>query len=206
MNFIEKYGYCVVPKGTILLRSGESFEYNNCMFFGLDSLVGGCFARDKMQAWEVIEDFELLFMVKHVARPSRVISSIVEIYRSKYPDEKSVDDLDIKQRDLRKRECLFKILRRQSVIGWLSSLEDNPALEICLFSAKSYFEKVIRPLGYTNDEEYESHNALNQIEIYPSRQFYENSKSICGSFEKYEKYWLENYGGDELNLRVKLRV
>ena len=215
MQLIEKYGYCVIPKGTILLRSGETTEFSDCMFFGLDDMVGGCFGRENRQVWEVLQDLKILFMVSHVTQRSWVISSIVEIYQSVYLEEKELDDLDIKQRDLTKREKLIEILKGQEIIGWLSSLENNPALEICLFPDKSKFSSMMRPLRSFSIKEYEFYSALGDLLIHPSKQFYDRSAIHINNFSDYNKSF-ESIWADEdpkqrefwksCNLRMKLKV
>lgn len=217
MRLIDKYGYCVIPKGTILLRSGKNEGFIDCMYFGLDDLVGGNSRRGEIQVWQVLYDLTLLFMVSHVTRRAWVISSIVEIYQSEYPEERNINDLDIKQRDLTKRKKLIDLLKKEEIIGWLSSLEDNPALEICLFPDEKRFSNLISPLRAVDPSDFEFHNALNDLRIYPSVQFYERSKKHCDSYKEYEKrHWLNHheYGHDDpdqvrrkyLDLRTKLKI
>lgn len=215
MSLIEKYGYCIVPKGTILLRSGESEKFIDCMFFGLDDLVGGNSRRGETQVWKVLYDLTLLFMVSHVTRQAWVISSIVEIYQSEYPEEVNIDDLDIKQRDFAKRRKLINLLKKEGIIGWLSSFEDKLNLEICLFPDKSNFSGSIHPLKSVAISEYEFYNALNDMQIHPSKQFYERSALHVNDFNDYhssfELKWADQDSKQRdfwksCNLRIKLRV
>lgn len=217
VNLIDKYGYCVVPKGTILIRSGESHEFNDCIFFGLDLLVGGYQDRAKVQIWETLKDFRLLFMVTHVTSSSWVISAITEIYKSQYPEEKGLDDLDIKQRDFNKRKKLIDILMRQGIIGWLSSLEDNPALEVCLFPTMEHFKTLIYPLADFDVSDYRFHNSLNDLKIYPSDLFYERSKPHLNSHMEYARWFkleceevdpneVDSIYRRDIDLRMKLEM
>ncbi len=218
MNFIQKYGYCLIPEGTILIRTGKNYKYNGCMFFGLDRL-GGCSIRQDdafPQVWRVMKSFIVLFMVDHVTRVPNVISSIVDIYNTYYPDE-NVDDLDIKQRDLQKRNKLLNILKSEEIIGWLSSLENNYVLEICLFPDTKIFESLISPLPDFDVDDYSYHNALNDISIYPSDEFYRKSADHCNNIQEYKQWfclqWEDKNHEDlplfykrHLNLRLKLGI
>lgn len=218
MKLFKRYGYCVIPEGTILIRSGLDYEYPGCMFFGLDALVG-CYSRQNNEApqvWRTKKNFEVLFMVDHVTSVPCVISSIVDIYTMYYPVE-DVDGLDIKQRDLTKRNKLFDILKKDGISGWLSSLENMYPLEICLFPNREVFELLIGPVQEFDMSDYDYHNALNDISIYPSEEFYRKSSAYCEDFNGYKKRFSLRWENEKpedlllskkrhLNLRLKLGI
>lgn len=223
MSLREKYGYCLIPKGTILLRNGNDYSLKECIFFGLNCLVVNCQEKDpKPQVWQTIDDIVLLFMVSHVSRQARAISSIVEIYQMRFPEETGITDLDIKQIDFERRGKLIQMLKEEQIIGWLSSFEDNQQLEICLFPDNEAFQRLIKPIKSKEASEFVYYNALNTINLFPGEQFYARSKSACGDFS-YEKYvqWFDGMINElinlyrldketawrqELDLRMKLKV
>ena len=154
-------------------------------------------------------------MVSHITNRAWVISSLLEIYNSKFPNEKEIDHLEIKQRDLNKRQKFITTLQEQAILGWLSSLEDNPMLEVCLFPDKSQFSSLICPLRSVSIEDYKFHSSLNKIKIYPSEQFYNRTKSQAGTFNEYYNSFVSRWTDEDpqqrefwksINLRMKLRV
>ncbi|MEO9871184.1 hypothetical protein [Ekhidna sp.] len=223
MSPVTKYGHAIVPKGTFLVRLGNGFDYRDCIFFSLNTIAIHSQGNNPTpQVWKVVSDIDLVFMVSYIDRRARAISSIVEIYQNSYPLETEIDDLDIKQRDFRKREKLVQTLQENQIIGWLSSFENNQHLEICLFPDHNDLKSMVKPMESRSVSEFDNYNALNYIEVFPSKQFFLKSKEICGdnTFDSYSTWYdglireqIELYGLDketaykkELNLRMKLKI
>jgi hypothetical protein len=105
----ETFGYCIIPKGTLLYRGHGDTAPNNCMFFALKFWVAGAF-NDSVQIWKTKSDIEVLFLVEYVNTRSWTISAIPRLYKSLFPEEKDNDlsDLDIKHFDIEKRNNLIK--------------------------------------------------------------------------------------------------
>lgn len=84
MNDLElKYGYCVIPKNTLLFRGYEIVDLRDILYFGTKFNVAKGF-NENVQIWKTLADIRVLFMVDSL-NESRVKSSISDIYNSYFP-------------------------------------------------------------------------------------------------------------------------
>mgnify|MGYP006109312005 FL=1 len=225
MTLYDKYGHCIIPKGTKLFKGGNPDNHDDCIFLGLQKYVATAFKNNsnKVQIWTVKQDIKLLFMVEELNHSSWTKSAIVNIYNEHFPSENRLNDLDIKHRDLNKRDKFINKLKKQNIIGWLSSLEGRVDLEICLFPDNQEFDKVIalETVIDHDNKEFDYINALDRIDIYPSKQFFTQTAAQLNErpFATYAKMaaaWKEDEMKkgltDEqarqyhLNLRTKLTI
>ncbi len=80
MNYLRAiYGYCIIPKNTLLYRVHFDTSINDCMFFTTKKWVAGVF-NENIQIWKTATDIELLFLVEHVNQSSWTISALVEAW------------------------------------------------------------------------------------------------------------------------------
>lgn len=225
MTLYDKYGYCIIPTGTKLFKGGDSAKYEDCMSFGLQKYVATAFQNNsgKTQVWTVKQDIKVLFMVLELNRSGWTKSAIVDIYNEYYPLENELNDLDIKYFDHQKRKHLIDKLKKENIIGWISSLEDKVDLEICLFPKRQELDRLIELEKVIDKEsdEFDHLNALDAINIHPSGQFFSRTKDklIDSPYKNYEKMvaaWkkdeikqglTENQARHyHLNLRTKLKI
>jgi len=224
-TLFDKYGHCIIPKGTKLYKAGEFTVFDTCMFFGLQKSIATAFQNNsnEVQIWTVKQDIKILFMVLEYTQNSRTKSAIVDIYKGYYPSENGINDLEIKHFDHSKRNKFIEKLKNEKIIGWLSSLDDRVDLEVCLFPHEKELDRLIELVKVisNNDTEFEYLNALEKIEIYPSNTFFKQTKKklLNSPFSDYEKL-IGNSIQDEikqgltekqakhylLNLRTKLKV
>lgn len=189
-ELINKYGYCTIPKGTVLFRSGD-YKIENGVYFALQHFISNSLnpLKDK-ETWITKKDIEILFMVNGINEDSKVQSSISEIYKQYFQEE--LDDLSIKL-DIEKCNQLIKRLKEDKLIGWFSSFENGSTeFEICIFISEVDF---IETFEQKSIRDIENINSLKNLKLYPSDLFFEKSKEIIknNSFEKYEKakkYWI----------------
>ncbi len=78
------YGYCILPKNTLLFRGHPDTSMNDCMFFATKKWVAGVFNQN-VQIWKTTTDIELLFLVEHVKHNSWTISSLPHLYANIFP-------------------------------------------------------------------------------------------------------------------------
>ncbi len=226
MSLLNKYGECIIPKGTQLYRGGITTTFDNEMFFGLKKYVAGVFDTNQIQIWRTKQNIKVLFMVLELDYLSKAKSAIVDIYTEYFQcsQHNEIDDLSIKTCQ-QKREKFINYLKSENIIGWLSSLENKVELEICLFPDKQDFQQIIEleQIISRDNEQHNYLNALSQIEVYPSEQFFTRTKNKLknnSSFQEYSKLmdeWIkieseENQLEKELvrmklfNLRMKLKI
>ena len=223
MDIIKKYGTCLIPKGTILFSAileSDKYEY---IFFGLKCYIARAFKKGnrKIVAFKFKRDLELLFMLKEITRSNKYISSGDEIFKTYFPDcPPDIDDLDIKQnKHLLKK--MISILQNQNINGWLTSLENNPELEIFILGNQIYsgLFTIIERAGL--EEEFAYYDALKYIQLNPANEFIIRSKNNFGdTFEtRYKQdvqlikrlinddgYTKERAVFDIFNLRHKLKI
>ena len=196
----DDYGYCKVPAGTKLFRSGELTEPIDCLFYSLQknrAFVFGPLAK-KIQVWKVLENFTVLFMIKGLNSASWASSAIIKIYNDKF-DSSHLADIRANCIALKKpdnqdfsiRSSFICKLKEESLKGWLTSEEDRVDLEICLFPEKSEFHRIVKYENdvYRNDKQYDYDNALERIEIFPGKQFnVQSTKNMVHSpFKDYRR-------------------
>jgi hypothetical protein len=184
-ELINKYGYCIIPEGTVLFRSGD-FNIENGVYFTLQHWIFNSLNPLKYkEVWVTKKDIEILFMVKNINEYSYPQSSISEIYKQYFQEE--LDDLSIKL-DIEKRNQLIKRLQEDKLKGWFSTYENEfgSSFEICIFINEEDFNETFEQQSIIDIENI---NSLKNLKLYPSDLFFEKSKKIIknNSFEKYEK-------------------
>jgi hypothetical protein len=194
MNIIEKYGYCIIKKGTYFFREGIELSLIPTseigIFFGFDKdyvRADNYSKYNNKQNWVVKKDFVVLFAVDYISGSGIIFSSINEIFNSDFKIGIENDSVQIKQNFTHRKE-LIKKLQSQNIIGWITSEEDNHFLELCLFPKKDNIEYFIEKIVYEDENEkfYVDH-ALFKTEFKPSKLVLEKCKPYFEEFP-YKKY------------------
>jgi hypothetical protein len=194
MNLIEKYGYCRIPKGSILFHSGYIHKDADSIFFGFVPLTAKASpnSNNRIEIWKLKTDIKLLFMVLEVAHFSWTKSAITEIYRYFFPFDDLCNDIEIKYSDRSKRRKFINKLKQQEIIGWFSSFEDKSELEVCLFKNENLVN-LIEFIKVVEMEELYAEgfdNSLKKADLHLNNNFYEssNSKLLNFPFNSYKKH------------------
>jgi len=226
------YGYCILPKNTLLFRGHSDTSMNDCMFFATKKWVAGVFNQN-VQIWKTTTDIELLFLVEHVKHNSWTISSLPHLYANIFPTESNhnFDGLDIKHWDKNRRDKLVrKLYDAYNISGWLSSLENKVEMEICLFDEHANTSQLILvDTIHKNDRRY-FRDSLDSMSVLPAKHFYEETNKNfseqgpiltdvsdhCKRYDRMMKNWIKEdvQNGMErveaqhyhFNLRVKLKI
>src|ERR1700752_1311902 len=189
------YGYCEIPKGTLLYRGHRSDEIYDEMFFGTKLNPIKCFGEGKVQVWKVKRKITVLFLVKHVNLHSHGISSIPDIYYDIYPNEvnKSLTDLCIKQDIRRRRPFARHLFESYNINGWFSSIENRTENEVCLFNIEN-INKLVERTNIIDIEGKEELDSLRKIKLFPPDSFYSSTYEI-----------MSKYNSPYKNYRIKVR-
>jgi hypothetical protein len=195
------YGYCIVPKNTILYRGHEDKSFKDCMFFATSHSGAGVW-NDTIQIWKTTTDITVLFVVEYLTTVGIAISALPRLFNSIFPLESNptFTDLDIKHWDLIRRDKLVrKLFDDYKISGWLTSFENNTFNEVCLFDkqANSKQIKLIETSNRKDDKYFK--DSLKRIKIFPSQTFYEQTKKELNkhstfiiddtnSFKKHKRY------------------
>jgi hypothetical protein len=231
-NLRDIYGYCILPKNTLLFRGHADSSINDCMFFTTKKWVAGAFNQN-VQIWKTTTDIELLFLVEHVNHNSWTTSALPHLYSNIFPTESnhSFDDLDIKQWDKNRRDKLVrKLYDAYNISGWLSSLENKVEMEVCLFDKHANANQLILVDTINKKDKRYFRDSLDSIRILPSKHFFEatnkklseqepirtDEKNHYKRYERMMKNWIKEYvqNGMEkveaehylFNLRIKLKI
>lgn len=189
------FGYCRIPEETLLYHSTENDELcKECMFFGLDFWLASVF-HSTIQVWKVTKPIEVIFLCDSVDWRSWTKSSIPQLYRHIFQNgREELNDLDIKYFDPNRRnKFIAELSSRYSIHGWLAPMEENPELEICLFE-KEFIQNHLKLMDVkTKGDTTYYKNSLREIEVYPTKSFYDRSYAILqqqhnGSTDR-ELYW-----------------
>lgn len=172
------YGYCIIPKNTLLYRGHSDISIDDCMFFATKKWVAGAF-NENIQIWKTTTDIEVLFLVEHVTYNSWTKSALPRLYNNIFSTDcnTNFDDLDIKHWDINRRNNLVrKLYDEYTISGWLSSIENKVELEVCLFDKHANASQIILVgTTYSNDQKYFK-DSLERIRIFPTKKFYEATK------------------------------
>ena len=222
-DFKTHFGYCIIPKNTLLFRAPVETETEHCMFFALRFGVASIFG-DIIQVWKVTNAIEVLFLIDSIKHNNRLISAIPELYKMLNPNDGNVTDLDVK--------CTARVFKFAKDLylngerGFFSNVEGDD-LEICLFGAETvsgHLQQIeVRARG---DKKYFK-NSLRKFKLFPSDRFYQktteafNARSIDHN-QPYKKHVLavRSWVRDEANtpedavrlreyyydLRLKLKI
>lgn len=188
----EKYGYCIIPKGTILFRGHEDDSISSVMFFASKIKMARQFNK-RIQIWKTLKDIEIVFLVEEIDSMGRVHSSLPSVFNQLFPKEANLQftDLDIKHHDIERRNKFIQKLDTEFLLdGWFTSIENKKEVEICLFNHNK-ISNSIKLLEITNDQNVNYfRDSLKRFQIYPPKNFYINSeiKLQSKSFKEHKKY------------------
>lgn len=226
------YGYCILPKNTLLFRGHSDTSMNDCMFFATKKWVAGVFNQN-VQIWKTTSDIELLFLVEHVKHNSWTISALPHLYTNIFPTESNhnFDELDIKHWDKNRRDKLVrKLYDTYNISGWLSSLENKVEIEVCLFDKHANASQLILVDTINKKDKRYFRDSLDSIRILPSKHFYEathkklseqgsiltDEKDHYKRYDRMMKNWIKEdvqTGMEKVeaqhyhfNLRIKLKI
>jgi hypothetical protein len=231
-QLIDAYGSCIIPKNTFLFRGQKNTSVDDCMFFTTKLWVAGAF-NETIQVWKTKTDIQILFLVDYLNYSSCAISSMPQLDNIIFPEDihSGLDDLDIKHKDISRRNKLVrKLYDEYQISGWLTSLENKVELEVCLFDkqANTNHLELLETVHGKNKKYFK--DSLEIISIYPINSFYDKtnqqllkqSNILSGENNQYESYkrmistWIKDEvqnGMNEveathyfLNLRTKLKI
>jgi hypothetical protein len=171
-DFKTQFGYCIVPKNTLLYRAPVETETEDCQFFALRFGVASIFG-NIVHVWKVTNEIEVLFLIDSIY--PRIMSAIPELYKIINPTENNVSDLDVKCTD--RMIGFAKDLLLKGTPGFLSNVEKDD-LEICLFGEANISGHLTQiDTGKRGDTKYFK-NSLRKLRVFPSDQFYQKNKEI----------------------------
>jgi len=196
-TLLTKHGHVIIPKNTLLYRGNTSIEINECMFFALIPTIASAFGSD-VQVWKVISNIQVIFLIDYIDHQSNSFSSIPLLYNYIFPEEenRSYNDLDIKQNLERRNKFVRNLNHKHKLFGWLSSVENNSHLEICLFN-ESFISNNTQLIELTNTQNEKYYiDTLKKIKIFPNEIFFSkshqtirmNSYYDCDDKTKWRKY------------------
>lgn len=170
-ELFQKYGYCEIPKGTILYRMGEIFEERGATFaFHPRCTMNFTHGSNKLIfAYETNENINVLFLVTHLNCYGFPVSGIEELYEAKVEPKGALDDIDIKHRNVAASVRFKKMLLGLNVSGWLTTIEGYERLEI--FLLPSVLNCIQKRSGLVSYENQKFKNSLRSIIVKPSQSF-----------------------------------
>lgn len=226
------FGNCIIPKNTFLFRGHSDNSLNDSMFFATKHRIAGAF-NDKIQVWKTTTEIQVLFLVEYLTDRSWTISALPRLYKTIFPQESNsnFDDLDIKHENLERRNKIARALfDNYKISGWLSSLENNMEIEICLFDKFANHNQIAQIDISDRANDFYFKDSLFNIEIFAPDIFYEKTlkklnqqspllKGKSEHFRRYEK-WMNELIDDDMqngqdreksrhyhnNLRMKLKI
>lgn len=192
------YGYCIIPKNTLLFRGNSDTSINDCMFFATKKWVAGAFD-ENVQIWKTTADIEILFLVEYVTYNSWTISALPHLYNNIFPNDcnPNFDDLDIKYWDKNRRDKLVrKLYDEYKISGWLNSLENKVEMEVCLFDKDANAGHLILVDTTNRKDKIYFKDSLDRIRIFPPQKFYEQTNKklserepiLTNEKDQYRKY------------------
>lgn len=139
--------------------------------------------------YKVIEEIKVLFLVTHLRWNGFPVSAVNELYESKIGSVDTLIDLDIKHSNLNASSKFKTMLSNLNIIGWLTTMEGNPPLEIFLLKDGL---KNIKKVGnlIEREELRDFENSLRKINIQPSPLFMSKSEA---NIQKEYDYLLNFY-------------
>ena len=144
-----------VKKGDCLFRKADVTDVLQSMFFGFSVYaIGSSNSKsDKIQVWQVRENFSPLYAIKHYEREGlkteHRISSLPDIYLEQYPTDKGADYLTIKNyHNNVRRKNLIDILLTKKVESWVTSVENTFYMELFIFGSIEKNKTLVEFKGY----------------------------------------------------------
>jgi hypothetical protein len=208
MNLFRKYGYCVIPKGTLLFRKGDIDFSRDALFFALNPrwvVTVNTYETQDVQLWETKKDIKVLFMIKELNEYGHPKCALTEIYKHFTSETTDLDAVNIKGRDFERRTILIDYLKQNKVHGWLTKIDSGYPLEICLFPSSITLPQIkLKEQSTTIPKQYKSYNALYNVNIVPSKTFVNKTqKNLAGRLAKRSKR-KDEYGLFELFFDKKI--
>ncbi|MFZ9955701.1 MAG: hypothetical protein ACO3E1_06210 [Flavobacteriales bacterium] len=173
----SKYGYCIIPKNTLLFRGYDNDSFEDCMFFATKYFVAKGF-NERVQVWKTKKEMKVLFLVQNIDDASIPYSSLTDIFNQLFPEEANTNfnDLDIKQNCNRRERLVKYLFNNCDVRGWFTSVEDGQEhIELCLFDSCSIAQHLSFYGIFKNASELFYKDSLTRIKIFPTRAFYNRS-------------------------------
>lgn len=188
MNLLEEYGYCIIPRGTILYRQGALCYKYGC-FFALHPCWAINFSgknKAPVRAWIVEDAITVLFAMSHLNPYGFGQCALHGIYQKHFNTSDGLSSLDVKHANKEARGKLQRLLQVQNIEGWLSTIEDKPPLEVFLMpGAMELLEEVSQNIS----EDSGVRNALRDIEVCPVTGFIEKAyKHLERNWEYLSEY------------------
>jgi len=177
------YGYCIIPKNTLLFRGNKDTSFDDCMFFATKRFVAKAFD-NKIQVWKTKTDINVLFLVEYLTAMSWAISYLPHLYCGIFPNEiiTNLNDLDIKHWDINRRnEFVSKLFEDFKISGWLTSLEGKIELEVCLFNKNSNSKQLsfVEITDMKNEKYFK--DSLVRIKLFPTSEFYNKTQTTLNN-------------------------
>lgn len=112
-ELFQKYGYCEIPKGTILYRMGEIYEERGATFaFHPRCTMNLTQGSNKLIfAYEIVVNINVLFLVTHLNWNGFPVSGIEELYEAKV-EPKDALNCSCQNKTKRKTESFRKNIKR----------------------------------------------------------------------------------------------
>ncbi len=199
MNYFKKFGYCVVPKNTFLYRGHVSAQYADCMYFALTPDIAKLFNRE-VQVWRVKKAFKIIFLIESINSSCQAISAIPHLINDLYSikEHKIQDDLKLKEWI---KNNTSNFISKFSLSGWLTSLENNNVLEVCLINSV-FIQKHIELQSVIQDQsDILYRNSLRRFKIYPSIKFYQKSRKKIESHSIANSNYISTYSKHCMKIR-----
>ncbi len=190
MNLFEKYGYCIIPKGTVLYRQGSVVPYHGA-FFSLYPTLANDFktnSKAKVAKWVVVRETKVLFVVSHLKWNGFGATTIQMLFEEIVEPLNEMDDLDVKWRNINAKMKLVRALERFDIKGWLASQEGMYPLEV--FLLPNAIRRVKLLSHYLEPRKAHPKNSLRKIQIKPTDFFYKKSRRLTNENKEYLKGFL----------------
>lgn len=217
-TLFETYGYCKIPKNTLLFRGFTDGKYDDCMFFGTKYFLAKAF-NTNVQVWKTKKTITVLFLVKYLNNRGFVISGIPDLYNTIMPHT-NITDLEIKQDITIRKPFISTVMQDYTIHGWVTSVEDKIEVEICLFDLNFCKENLELIESSINQDSKYIKDSLKKITICPAESFYEktnqNLKSNYSAHKKAIQSWIKDEAKTQneketlqhycFDLRLKLKI
>lgn len=206
-ELFQQYGYCEIPKGTILYRMGEIYEERGATFalhprctmnftHGSNRLIYDYIVEDRML---------VLFLVSHLNKRGFPVSAIKDLHNSIIEPRSDFTDIDIKFDNFEASSKFKEMISNQNILGWLTTIEGNPRLEIFILpSGLRTIRKLGRQIDRYSEQEYV--NSLRSINVQPSQLFMSKSEENIQKEYACLKYWSKRQSESMYGLFDKLFV
>lgn len=174
----NRYGYCVIPRNSLLYRIERESPASDQIFFCTkycEALAWGTI----VQIWKTRKPIEVAFLVHSINHDAKGDSAVPDLYYQTLPDERpGLSDVGIKNNVSRRDSFARKLFLKYSMLGWFTSTENgSTGFEICLFNRTRIYRDVelIATVENLENEYYE--DTIKRMKFYPPPSFYEISKA-----------------------------